>query len=396
MKRTILTLGTLVLAGVVAIGGETSKLTPATYKKINGKIDEIKSNPRKTKGLLPGLKKLVDACRGELISGLQHGSAIERTLAAKVLYLSSGDKKKVAVALAGAMTDKDLEVRRSAASGLARMKMASSGKAFIAALEDVDETVRAVAVGALGALKIKEAKGALVKALEDENYKVRLGACRALGAIAGKEDGKDIAAKLKPLLEDENAYVRMAAAAIVQKLAGVKKDPKTEAKKNDENVLHELATDMDSVKEKLEAEHHGVEVRTAEEQVLKKIDTLIEMIKKQQQKSESKGKGKGKGKKKKKKKGGKKGSKPGNQGKKGGKGKQGGQNPSSPMQGEFMTSGQTQHGQKAELGAVGADWGKLPPKERDKIIQAMKAKLPDRYKKMLRLYLMGIAEEGGM
>jgi len=396
MKRAIAALGTLVLAGALATGGEVSKLTPATYKKINGKLDEMKSNPRKAKGMVPALKKMVDKHRGELISGLKHGSAIERTLAAKVLHLSAGEKDKVAAALAGAMTDKDLEVRRAAASGLARMNMPYSAKAFIAALEDVDETVRAVAAGALGRLKVKAAKDALLKALEDENHKVRLGSCRALGAIAGKEDGKEIAARLKPLLEDENAYVRMAAAAIVQKLAGVKKDPAAgHKKKGGDNVLHELASEMDSVKGKLEAEHHGAEVQTAEGEVLKKIDALIEMIKKQQQQQQQKqGKGKGKGKKKKKK-GGKKGSKPGNQGKSG-KGKQSGQNPSSPMQREFMTSGQTQHGQKAELGAVGADWGKLPPKDRDKIIQAMNAKLPDRYKKMLKLYLMSIAEEGGM
>jgi HEAT repeats len=395
MKSIMLTLGTLVLVGAIALGGEGSKLSPATYKKISGKLDEMKANPRKAKGMLPQLKKMVDAHRAELLSGLKHGSALERTLAAKILHLSSGDKAKVAAALSGAMTDKDLEVRRSAASGLARMKVASSAKAFVAALEDVDETVRAVAAGALGRLKFKPAREALVKVLEDENWKVRLGACRALGAIADKDNGKDIAAKLKPLLEDENAYVRMAAAAIVQKLSGVKKDPRAgKKKKGDENVLHELAQEMGAVKEKLEGEHHGAGVQTAEEEVTKKIDALIEMIKKQQQKSESKGKGKGKPKKGKKKKGKGKG-KPGNEGKSG-KGKKGGQNPSSPMSGEFMTSGGVNHGEKAALGAVGADWGKLPEKERDKIIKAMSAKLPDRYKRMLRLYLMSIAEEGGL
>ncbi len=394
MKRTILTLAALVLAGAVTLAGEPTKLSPETYRKINAKVAEIKANRRKAKALLPGLKKLVDAHRKELLGALSGGSALERALAAKILHLSSGEKDKVAAALAAAVKDEDLEVRRAAAAGLARMKVPSSAEAFIEALADVDETVRAVAAGALGTLKAKKAKDALVKVLEDENWKVRLAAVRSLAAIADKDTTEEIAGKLKPLLEDENAYVRMATAAIVQKLSGVKPETGGRPKKGGENVLHELSKEMGKVKDDLEAEHHGVEIQTAEVEITKKLDKLIEMIKKQQQQSSSKGKGKGKGKKKGKKKGG---SKPGNEGKsKSGKGKKGGQNPSSPMSGEFMTSGDVRHGEKADISGVGADWGKLPAKVREELLQARQADLPDRYRRMLQLYLMGIAEEGGL
>jgi hypothetical protein len=149
---------------------------------------------------------------------------------------------------------------------------------------------------------------------------------------------------------------------------------------------------MTGVRDNIEAEHHGREVIVAQDGIAKKLDQLIEMIKKQQQQQQQ-GQGKGKPKKGKKKKGQGKGSKPGNQA--GKSGKQGGQNPSSPMQGEFMTSGSVQHGEKAALGEIGAQWGKLPPKERDKMLEALRAQLPPRYTRMLEVYLRSISEEAG-
>ncbi len=394
MKRFALTLTVLALGAATLLAGEPGgKLSPEVYKKINGKLDEIKANPRKAKAVMAQVAKQVDANRAALLGALKEGSALERTLAAKVLCLSTGEKDKVAAALIAAMKDPDLLVRRAAAGGLARMKAPASADAFMTALTDVDEIIRATAAKALGTLKVAKAKDALVKALEDENWRVRLYACQALGAIVGDADKAEIASKLKPLLEDENAWVRMAAAGLVQKLSGVKPEAGGPKKKDDENVLHELAKEMSGVKDELEAEHHGVEVRVAQGEITKKLDQLIEMIKKQQQQSQSQSKGKGKGKPKpgEKKPGG---SKPGNQaGKK--PGKQGGQNPSSPMQGEFMTSGGVQHGDKAKLGDVGAEWGKLPPQERDKLLQAVQADLPERYRQMLEVYLRSISEESG-
>lgn len=397
MKRTrlmILSALALALAASTAPAGEpTSPMSAEVYKKLKAKVDEIRANPRKAKALLAGLKKEVDAHRALLLKAIASGSALERSLAAGILHLSSGEKEKVLAALGEALAgDEDLQVRRAAAASLARMKAPASVPAFIKALSDVDEGVRAAAAAALGRLKAKGAKAALAKALADENWKVRLGAVRALAGIADDATKEEITGKLKPLLEDENAYVRMAAASVLRKLAGTEAGGSGRPKKSDENVLHELAKEMGAVKEQLEAEHHGVEVQTAESEITDKLDQIIKMIQQQQQQQQqSKGKGKGEGKKKKK----KGGSKPGNQGKSG-QGKQGGQNPSSPMQGEFMTSGSVQHGPKAEVSGVGAVWGKLPPKVREALLQAAGSDLPERYRRMLEIYLMGIAEEGGM
>jgi hypothetical protein len=391
MKRATMILAALALAGTAALGGEPSKLTPATYREISGKVGEMKADPRKAKALSGELAKLVDAHRAELLSALKAGEPLERALAAMVLSFGTGEKDKVAAALAEALKDKDSEVRRGAAAGLARMKVPATAPAMTAALEDLDEAVRAAAAGALGELKAVDAKPALIKALSDESWKVRLASCRALTVLADKDSSLEIAGKIKPLLEDENAYVRMAAASAVQKLAGTKPEG-TPGGKNDENVLHELAKEMSGVKDKLDREHHGQEVLVAEEGIAQKLDELIKMVQQQQQQQQQ-SQGQGKPKPGEKKPGEGKGSKPGNQS--GKSGKQGGQNPSSPMQGEFMTGGSTQHGQKAELGDVGADWGKLPPKEREKMIQAAGADLPARYRNMLEVYLRAISEESG-
>jgi hypothetical protein len=65
------------------------------------------------------------------------------------------------------------------------------------------------------------------------------------------------------------------------------------------------------------------------------------------------------------------------------------------MSGEFQTSGSVQHGQKADVSGVGADWGKLPPKVREEMLLGKVENLPERYRKMLEIYLMSIAEEDG-
>jgi hypothetical protein len=392
MKRATMILATLALAGAVALGGESSKLTPAVYREISGKVEEMRADPRKAKAVSAEVGKLVDAHRAELLSALKDGAALERALAATVLHLGTGEKDKVAAALAAALKDQDADVRRGAAAGLAQMKVPATAPAMAAALEDLDETVRALAAGALGELKAAEAKPALAKALADESWKVRLAACRALAALADKDSSLEIAGRIKPLLEDENAYVRMAAAAAVQKLAGTAPEGAPGGGKKDENILQELAKDMYGVKEKLDREHHGQEVLVAEEGIAGKLDQLIKMIQEQQQQQQQQSQGQGKPKEGEKKPGQGQGSKPGNQG---GQGKQGGQNPSSPMQGEFMTGGSTQHGEKAQVGDVGADWGKLPPKERDKMLQAAQADLPARYRSMLEVYLRAISEESG-
>ncbi len=383
-----------VLAGSSLSAAEPQGMSMETYRKINTKVSDIKANPRQARVILKDLKKLVDANRAELLKALSKGQPLERALAARVLHLTTKDHQKVATALEKMVGDEDIETRRAVVNSLARLKKASSADALLKALADVDDTVRISAVSGLGFLKIAKTQAALTKATGDSNYRVRLGACRALGALANKENGPEIIAGIKDLLDDENAYVRMSAAAIIRKLSGEKKDS-TKSKvangkpeKKEENILHEMASEMEEIKENLEAEHHGREVVTAQEEVTKKLDQLIKQIQKQQQQQQQQQQKKQKSGKKKKKDGKKKkgGSKPGNQGKKAGN------NPSSPATSEFMTSGQKQHGAKGELGEIGAAWGNLPPKLREKMLQVSSSDLPERYRKMLEIYFMSIAE----
>jgi hypothetical protein len=277
-------------------------------------------------------------------------------------------------------------VRRGAATSLLRLKKPASADALIKALEDTDEQVRAASAAALGGMKIVKAREGLEKLIADTNWMVRLQAVQALGAIADKDSSKGIADKLKDLLEDENAFVRMAAAGAITKLTGVK--PEGTADAGDQNVLHNLAKEMGGVKEQLDGEHHGSTVMVAQKGITDKLDQIIKMIQEQQQQQQQ-SKGEGKPKEGEKKPGEPK-SGPGN---KGGKPQQG--KPSSPAQSEMMTSGSVQHGEKqaAEVSSVGGAWGKLPPKMREELELAKNENLPERYRRLLEIYLMSVAEE---
>jgi hypothetical protein len=76
------------------------------------------------------------------------------------------------------------------------------------------------------------------------------------------------------------------------------------------------------------------------------------------------------------------------------RGRQGGQRARSPMRDSRVTSGSIQHGEKrATVEGRGGEWGKLPPKLRDEITNALNEAYPERYKSLLRLYYKNLAEE---
>jgi hypothetical protein len=392
MKRTELFLGGMLLALLVspAFGGdepkEPAKLTPELCRQLTEKVLALQDKSTATKELAASLQADVEQHRAELLGALTGGAGIERALAAALLHLAKSDQDKIAEALAKALSDEDLDVRRGAAGSLLRLKKPTSAEALIKALEDTDEQVRSAAAAALGTMKIAKAKDGLVKLIEDPNWMVRLQAVQALGAVADKDSSKEVAEKLKGLLEDENAFVRMAAAGTITKLTGVKPEGAPDA--GDKNVLHNLATEMGGVKEQLDGEHHGSTVQVAQKGISDKLDQLIKMIQEQQQQqqqSQSQGKPKeGEPKP------GQPKSGPGN---KGGKPQQG--KPTSAATSEAMSEGSVKHGEKgsAEVSAVGGEWGNLPPKMREELELAKGEGLPERYRKLLEIYLMSIAEE---
>ena len=392
MKRAMLCLSAvLALAAAPVFSGEEpkepAKLTPELCKQLTEKILALQDRTTATKELAQALKQDVEKHQGELLGALSGGSALERALSAALLHMATKDPDKVAEALAKALSDEDLDVRRGAAGSLLRLKKPASADALIKALEDTDDQVRTLAAAALGAMKIAKAKESLIKVLDDPTWAVRLQAVQALGAVADKDSSKEIAEKLKDLLEDENAFVRMAAAGVITKLTGAKPEGTPDA--GDKNVLHNLAKDMGGVKEQLDAEHHGSTVQVAQKGISDKLDQIIKMIQDQQQ-QQSEGKpGEGKPKEGEKKPGQPK-SGPGN---KGGQPKQG--KPSSPATSEMVTSGSVQHGEKqaAEVSSVGGKWGNLPPSKREELELAETEGLPERYRKLLEIYFMSIAEE---
>ncbi len=107
--------------------------------------------------------------------------------AAEALTDVGGEADVAAKALAGALADKDVKVRREAAVALWRM--GSKAKVAVAALgkalEDEDGGVRRDAAATLWRVgpTASSAVPALVEALKDGDREVRLGAAGALGAI---------------------------------------------------------------------------------------------------------------------------------------------------------------------------------------------------------------------
>jgi hypothetical protein len=391
MKRAMLCLAAvLALAAAPVFSGEEpkepAKLTPELCKQLTEKILALQDRATATKELAQELKADVEKHQGELLGALSGGSALERALSAALLHMANKDLDKVAEALAKALSDEDLDVRRGAAGSLLRLKKPAAADALIKALEDTDDQVRTLAAAALGVMKVAKAKEGLIKLLDDPTWAVRLQAVQGLGAIADKDSSKDIAEKLKGLLEDENAFVRMAAAGVITKLTGVKPEGAPDAA--DKNVLHNLAKDMGGVKEQLDAEHHGSTVQVAQKGISDKLDQIIKMIQEQQQQQQQ-SQGQGKPKEGEPKPGQPK-SGPGN---KGGQPKQG--KPSSPATSEQVSSGSVQHGEKgaAEVSSVGGKWGMLPPSKREELELAETEGLPERYRKLLEIYFMSIAEE---
>ena len=164
---------------------------------------------------------------------------------------------------------------------------------------------------------------------------------------------------------------------------------------NPVRALQGISARMHKVKDKLEAEHHGARVLLAQREVLKRLDALIKEVEKQQAPPHG---GKPDPKKRPKPPRGPKrpSANPSNEGD---FRPSSAQNPSRPMEDEFLTTGGKppagMHKDRARLSGVGGKWGELPAKVRRRIIQARSTKLPDRYRRMIELYLMAIAEEDG-
>ncbi len=141
--------------------------------------------------------------------------------------------------------------------------------------------------------------------------------------------------------------------------------------------LGDVALYMDYVRERLSVPDTGERVRTRQEEILAMLDQVIEQAEQQEQQGGGGGGGKRAG-----------APQPG--------GPQG-QGPSgaSPAEESDERSGQGRIGDLHAAPRVepGEMWGKLPPDERDRILQSIRERFPSRYRQLVEQYYRALAEQ---
>jgi hypothetical protein len=128
--------------------------------------------------------------------------------------------------------------------------------------------------------------------------------------------------------------------------------------------LDEIARLMDDIERRLGFGHAGTRVRKQEDDVIAKLDKMIEELEKQMQQQQSSGSGSG------------------------------GAQSSSPMQ-DSNPGGGSGPGdvEQRRLGSR-ANWGNLPPKERQEALQQIAKGLPSHYRDVIEEYFRKLARDG--
>jgi TolA-binding protein len=127
--------------------------------------------------------------------------------------------------------------------------------------------------------------------------------------------------------------------------------------------LDEIARMMDDVRRRLELARAGKTVRMQEEQVVAKLEKLIEELEKQQQQQQQPGNG-------------------------------GGSQPSAPMQ--DSQAAQMRGAGEVDPKSLGKkdEWGNLPPKERQEVLQQIGRDLPAHFRETIEEYFKRLAQDG--
>ena len=125
--------------------------------------------------------------------------------------------------------------------------------------------------------------------------------------------------------------------------------------------LDEVARLMDSIRVRLDQGRAGTRVRKEEDDVIAKLDKMIEELEKQRQQQQ---------------------------------GGMGGMNPSQPMP-DSTPGGGTGPGDVAPKKlARGGDWGDLPPKQRQEALQQISKEFPSHYREAIEEYFRKLARDG--
>lgn len=147
-----------------------------------------------------------------------------------------------------------------------------------------------------------------------------------------------------------------------------------EVERREIGTLDEVATLMTYASARLKVADATQRVRERQDDALKKLDKLIEETEQQEQ-SQSSGGSRG--------------------GQKNAQGQQGRDNPSRPREtSEAPPSGPDANMDlhRAPKASPGEMWGKLPPAEREKILQSLRERFPSRYRQLVEQYYRSLAE----
>jgi HEAT repeat protein len=299
---------------------------------------------------------------------------IQRILAAACLGFAA-DKKRAVEALVKLLEDAESDVRQRACESLELQPDAFAVDALIKALADDKELkVRADAAAALGAIRDDRAIESLSSSLNrDESKHVRAFCAMALGRFAN-DHPEAVKALTDALDSEKDEMVKNTIANVLRKHLnpeGEKPEPDESAQK-----LSELAAQMKELEDKLRGDRHDDAVQADGKEIEDKLASMIADLEKQQnqqqqQKKEQKQKQASKQEK-------QKGS--------------GGQN---PLQGSSLppevAAGPMQP--PATVQGKQSQWSKLPPAQRDELMQAFGADVPMRWRKRLEAYFFSIAVE---
>jgi len=356
------------------------------YQKLKGHFDGLYGAKA---GLLPGVQPVdkadiekslkADAAANKtvLIKALGSSQVIHRELAARALEYC-GDKTAAVEALSKSLTDdKDESVRRASAAALAKMPDAAAQDALGKALFDSVETVRALSARALGNIKDSRSSERLLRVVtSDTAPMVRMQAALALKKI---KDPANLDALKKVLDAEKDEGVKIAIAGAVRDLIGDSSDLAEMPSADEAGAsLAKIASDMKAVEEKLRADRHDQAVQVDGSEIEKKLTKIIEQLEKSCNCQGSC-------------------NKPGEKEQQASQQKPG--DPKEKKPGSGLQDSKI--GGSAAAGAMNAAvvtdrmdaWAKLPPAQREELLQAIREEVPLRWRSRIEAYILSVNAE---
>jgi hypothetical protein len=331
------------------------------------------------------LRAEVRSHEDQLFSALSAPQALQRELAARLMAFAS-DKKAAMRALCPLVSqDTDKNVRAAAAAALTLLPDAFAVDALLGGLEDAEWIVRANCAKALGPIQDDRAVEPLFALMGGEREsQVRINAVTALARI---KTGVD-AHRLSKMLNDErDERVKLAIVGAIRVLEGETGMPDIPDANQFGERLMKLSDDMVEFERKLRDDRHDTTVQIEGDEIERKIDQLIEDIKKLAQDNPNSPPNDGSG--------SSSGRNPRpNEGRAGAPKPEGGSeaNNSKQMQ-PAGDSGGT--GAKATPSVTGRHerWATLPAKDRDELFQIYRPEVPLKWRRRIEAYFFSVAAE---